>query len=148
MLAGMNISKRPTPMNMRGVGLSRYFLGLEGLDHVAHLDVLEALEPDATLESGCDLAHVVLEALQRSHSCLVDHGTVAHETSPGIATNDSLGDIATGHGSGAQNVDPDERLIELGELVGQRLHRSLCVGLQQEIELGNLALGGRLKQLR
>src|SRR5918999_4739071 len=119
MLAGMNISKRPTPMNMRGVGLSRYFLGLEGLDHVAHLDVLEALEPDATLESGCDLAHVVLEALQRSHSCLVDHGTVAHETSPGIATNDSLGDIATGHGSGARNP---ERVAHLGLTQRHLLH--------------------------
>jgi hypothetical protein len=36
-------------------------LGLEDLEHVAHLDVMDALEDDAALESLLDLSDVVLE---------------------------------------------------------------------------------------
>src|SRR5262245_13752429 len=44
----------------------------EHLDHVADLDVVEALEADAALEPGLDLAHVVLEAAERSDLAFVD----------------------------------------------------------------------------
>ena len=37
---------------------------LVDLEHVAFLEVVEALEQDAALEALLDLAHVVLEALQ------------------------------------------------------------------------------------
>src|SRR5262245_30925936 len=44
----------------------------EDLDEVPDLDVVEALEADAALETGFHLAHVVLEAAQRSDLAFVD----------------------------------------------------------------------------
>src|SRR6478672_5810063 len=52
---------------------------LVGLDQVAFLDVVEALEVDAALEALGQLAHVVLEALQRVDRGLVDDGAVTDD---------------------------------------------------------------------
>ena len=43
---------------------ARHFLELEGLDDVAFLDVVVAVEHDTALEALLDLAHVVVEAPQ------------------------------------------------------------------------------------
>src|SRR3546814_3814105 len=54
--AGMPISKRP-----------RAFLDLERLDHVADLDVVRVLKPDAAFQTGAHFVDVILEAPQRSN---------------------------------------------------------------------------------
>src|SRR5919106_6342566 len=68
-------------------GLAGYLLRLEGLDQVALLDVLEALEPDAALESRLHLAHVVFEAPQGRDGRLVHDRAVSHEPRLRIATD-------------------------------------------------------------
>ena len=50
---------------------------LEDLELVADLEVVEVLERQAALEAGLDLAHVVLEALERVELAVVDHDVVA-----------------------------------------------------------------------
>src|SRR5262249_8107853 len=50
-----------------------------GLDHVAGLEVLVVLEPDTALETFPHLAHVVLEAPQRSDRALPDDRALAQE---------------------------------------------------------------------
>ena len=50
----------------RSSELALDLLRLEDLEHVAFLDVGEALEHDAALEAGLDLAGVLLEAPQRA----------------------------------------------------------------------------------
>src|SRR3546814_19507875 len=54
--AGMPISKRP-----------RAFLDLERLDHVAVLDVVRDLKPDAAFQTGAPFVDVLLEATQPSN---------------------------------------------------------------------------------
>ena len=49
-----------------GSELRSHFLLGESLDHVAGLDVLEALQTDAAVEAVAHLADVILEAAQRS----------------------------------------------------------------------------------
>src|SRR6185503_20635835 len=44
----------------------------EGLDHVADLDVVVALQADAALEARGHLAHVLLEATQRGETAVPD----------------------------------------------------------------------------
>src|SRR6202158_6630743 len=51
----------------------------EHLDEVADLDVVEPLEPDPALEAGLDLAHVILEAPERSDLALVDDDVVPQQ---------------------------------------------------------------------
>src|SRR5262245_62776889 len=45
---------------------ARDFLGREGLEKVPRLHSVDAVHADAALETGQHLAHVVLEALERS----------------------------------------------------------------------------------
>src|SRR5437763_7532482 len=58
---------------------ARDFLDPIGLDQVAHLDVVEVLDPDPALEPLADLAHVVLEALERGDGALVHLDPVADD---------------------------------------------------------------------
>src|SRR3546814_950466 len=66
--AGMPISKRP-----------RAFLDLECLDHVADLDVVRVLKPDAAFQTGAHFVDVILEAPQRSNRPGVDDDIVPHD---------------------------------------------------------------------
>ena len=54
-------------------------LGLESLEDVAFLHVVEALEEDAALEPLLHLADVVLEALEARDRRLVDDGPLADD---------------------------------------------------------------------
>src|SRR3546814_4317817 len=72
--AGMTISKRP-----------RAFLDLERLDHVADLDVVRVLKPDAAFQTGAHFVDVVLEAPQRGDRPGVDDDIVPHDARLEIA---------------------------------------------------------------
>src|SRR5215210_1612113 len=61
---------------------------LVGLEHVAFLHVVEAVEEDAALESFLDLARVVLEALQLRDRRVVDHGAIADDPNAGAAAHE------------------------------------------------------------
>src|SRR5689334_19535036 len=75
---GIEITRRATPTNTSSQRLLDG-LDLEGLDDVAHRDVVEALERDTAVEAFLDLARVVLEALQARELAVPDLGAVAHE---------------------------------------------------------------------
>src|SRR5262245_20477803 len=66
------INREPRPRCGSVQGRRDLFLG-ERLDHVAGLQVLEAVEPDAAVEAGADLRGVVLEPLERDDLALVHH---------------------------------------------------------------------------
>src|SRR5215467_9504167 len=51
----------------------------EDFDHVADLDVVEPLEPDAAFEAGLDFAHIVLEPPERSDLPFIHDDVVANE---------------------------------------------------------------------
>src|SRR6185295_6976725 len=67
-----------------------------GLDHVARLEVLEALEADAAIEAGADLRDVVLEAPERRDLPLEDNAIVAQQADQGVAWDDPFDDVAAG----------------------------------------------------
>ncbi len=69
-------------------------LGLERLEHVVDLDVLEALEHDAAFEAGLDLLDVVLEAAQRADPARPGDGAVADEPDLGAARESTFADAA------------------------------------------------------
>src|SRR5262245_14225594 len=69
---------------------------LEGLDDVAHLDVVVPSDPETALEAFLDLAHVVLEALQRVELAGVDDLAVANQAHPVVALDEALHHVAAG----------------------------------------------------
>ena len=85
--------------------------GLERLQHVAHLDVLEPLEHDAALEPGLDLADVVLEAAQGADPPGPHDGPVADEAHLGAAGEAAVGDRAAGDRADPRGL---EELQDLG----------------------------------
>src|SRR3954452_8170065 len=76
---------------------ARDLLHLVGLDHIAFLDVVEALDDQTALEALADLRGVVLLALQgRQVGTLDDHCAVADDTHLGVAPDHAAGDHAAG----------------------------------------------------
>src|SRR5262245_17082393 len=57
----------------------------EHFDDIPHLDVVEALEPDAAFKAGFDLAHVVFESAQRGDLPFEHDHVVAQEPGGGLA---------------------------------------------------------------
>ena len=57
----VEIEPADTYVHRRGSGLARYLLDLEGLDDIAFLDVLKAVQPDTALVTRCDFSRIVLE---------------------------------------------------------------------------------------
>src|SRR2546428_7470366 len=95
----------------------------EHFDEIADLEVVEPLEADAALESGLDLANIVLEAAQRPDLAFVDDDVVAKQPRVRIAraSDAPLADHAAGDGAVLRNF---ERIAHLGDpttyfLVGQ-----------------------------
>src|SRR5262245_54362823 len=78
------------PRGPRGSKRPSNLLGREGLDDVAHLDTPNALDADAALEALQHLAHVVLEALQRRHGALAEHGLAAPDPDTSAANDLAL----------------------------------------------------------
>src|SRR5689334_10552280 len=96
---------QPAPKALRGGGRSRRrrvevgaldLARLVDLEHVAFLEVVEALEQDAALEALLDLADVVLEALELRDPRLVDHGAVAHDADVRVAPHLAVRDVRAG----------------------------------------------------
>src|SRR6266511_3521622 len=85
LLTGLPVERRP---------LNRP--GLVGLEHVAFLDVVEAVEEDAALEAFGDLAGVVLEPLQLRDRGLVDDRPVADDAHLCSTPDETGGDHAAG----------------------------------------------------
>src|SRR5919202_4102537 len=79
--------------------------GLVGLQHVALLDVLEVRQHDAALEAGRDLAHVVVEALERVDRRVVDDRAVAHDADLRPAADRAVGDHAAGDRADARGAE-------------------------------------------
>src|SRR5438552_1412357 len=110
---------------------------LERLEHVALLDVVEAVEEDAALEPLGDLPRVVLEPLQLRDRRRVDDRAVADDAHPRVAPHDAVGDHAARDRAETRDLEQrphlgladrllggdglqlaDERLLDLlGELV-------------------------------
>ena len=85
-------SARPQPRLER----PRDLLDAEALDDVAGAHVLVVLEGHAAFLAGRDLAHLVLEALQRLELAFVDDDVVAEQADIGAALDDAFGDPAAG----------------------------------------------------
>ena len=82
----------------------------EALDDVAGAHVLIALEGHAAFLAGNDLAHLVLEALQRRQRTLMHDDVVADEAHPCAALHDALGDAAAGNLADLGDVEDLEDL--------------------------------------
>src|SRR5690606_13019202 len=108
---------------------TRYLADLVHLDQVAFLDIVEVGQTDSALETLGNLAGVVLEPLQGVDGARVGHDPVAEQSGPGAALDDSLGDIAAGHGAGPGDLEhgphlggaEDHFLLFGGELAHQEL---------------------------
>src|SRR5262245_34562603 len=66
------------------------------LDHVALLEVLVVLEPDAALEALAHLTHVLLEAAKRCDRALPDDRALTKEPDLRPARDDTVRDVAAG----------------------------------------------------
>src|SRR5581483_2825924 len=86
-------------------------LRLEGLEDVADLDVLIALEHEPALEALLDLAHVVLEAAERGDTAGPHDGAVAHEADLRPPRDLAVSDQAPGDDADAGGA---EQLLHLG----------------------------------
>src|SRR5437016_6806867 len=84
---------------------------LVGLDDVAGLQVLEVGEADAALVAGLDLAHVVLESLERRDGAGPDDDTLAQEADLRAPRDHTVLDVAAGDGADARDA---EHLAHLG----------------------------------
>src|SRR4028119_558815 len=83
----------------------RYLFAEVGLDHVARLEVLEALEADTAVEAGPHLGHVVLEAPEGRDLPLVHHPVVAQQPDAGGARDDPFDHMAAGDGAPLRNLE-------------------------------------------
>ena len=110
---------------------------LVGLEDVAFLDVVEAVEQDPALEALGDLAGVLLEALELRDRRVVDHRAVADDPHLRVSANDAGRDHAARDRAEPRDLEegahlrladdllgldggehPDERLLDvLGQLV-------------------------------
>src|SRR5690349_23025646 len=75
------------------------------LDQVAHFDVVEVLDSHAALEALADLAHVVLEALQRRQRPVVHLDAVADHADAAGARNHAAAHEAAGDRSDLGNLE-------------------------------------------
>src|SRR5947209_12663664 len=81
--------------------------GAVGLEHVTVLDVGEVAQDDAAVESGRDLADVVVEAPQARDLAVVYHRAVTHEAHARAPRDPALEDVRArdrAHARGAENL--------------------------------------------
>src|SRR5436309_336084 len=77
---------------IRSLDLAR----LVDLEHVAFLEVVEAVEQNPALEALCHLADVVLEAPELGDRRLVDDRPVADDSDLGVPAHDAVRDVGAG----------------------------------------------------
>src|SRR4051794_41509522 len=122
----LRIGRREATYDLRELALD--LAGLVRLQHVALLDVLEVREHDAALEAGRDLAHVLVEALERVDRRVVDDRAVAHHADARAAADRPVGDVAArdrADAGGAERRADLGRADRLLDLLGREhaLHR-------------------------
>ena len=91
-------------MSLRGLGNAFH---LEHFDHVADLDVVEALQPETALEARLDLRDVVLEPLERGELAFPHDHAVAEQAGLGVALagDGALGDHAAGNRADLRHLE-------------------------------------------
>src|SRR6186997_562476 len=92
---------------------------LVGLEDVAFLHVVEAIEQDAALEPLLDLADVVLEALELGDRALLDDRAVANYPHLGATANDAVRDLAAGDRPQARDLEQRPHLGLAERLLGR-----------------------------
>src|SRR5204863_1958666 len=90
------------------------FLGCEGFDEVADLDILVTGEVDAALDALADFADIVLEALERGDLTLPEFGAFAEEANLGVAADEAIGDAAAGDLADLGDLEDVEHLGAAG----------------------------------
>src|SRR3989442_4814165 len=91
---------------------SRNLQDLEHLELVAFLEIREVLQRHAALEARLDLAHVVLEALERVDLAGMDDDVVAQHADLRIALDQALLHVAAGDGA---DLGDAEHLLHLDQ---------------------------------
>src|SRR5712691_9249211 len=107
---------------------TRHLLDLVGLDDIADLHVLVALERRAALVAARHLACVLFEALEAADAPVVDDDVVAQEPRPRTAHDLAVADEAARHLADAGDV---ERLPHLGPAEDLLLQRRLEEALER-----------------
>src|SRR5689334_13355288 len=114
---------------------ARDLLGGEGLEQVAGLDAVHTLHADPALESGQDLAHLVLEPTQRADAARRDHGVAPLHAHAGRAHDLAFLHVRAGNRTELRDVEdlpdlrpPVDRLADLwrqhaGERGAKVVHR-------------------------
>src|SRR4029453_17697865 len=131
--AGATPGGRPLPggasssRTADAVWLPRDLHHLVVLDHVAFLDVVEVLQPDAALVAGRHGPDVVLEAAQRLDATVVDDHAVADQPGLGAADHLPAGDVRAGD-------HPDPRHPEQGPHLGAAQRALLVLGREHALE--------------
>src|SRR5215813_8867596 len=77
----------------------------EGLDRIADLDVAVIRDRDAAFHAVANLTGVVLEALQGCDLALEDDHIIAQQAHFGIALDETIDYLATGHGSYSRDAE-------------------------------------------
>src|SRR5215472_8906501 len=96
-LPNYSITQLPNPLRYPDFG--RDPLGHERLNHIALFDVIEVRDVDAAFHAVADFAGIILEPLERADLAFVNLHAVAHQANVGIAFDDAVQDITSGHGS-------------------------------------------------
>src|SRR5262249_33918718 len=78
---------------------SRDAFGHKGLNHVAFLDVVKVADGDTAFHAVADFAGIVFEAFERRDFSFINLHAVAHQTNIGVALDDAIEHIASGHGA-------------------------------------------------
>src|SRR5439155_5876700 len=114
---GRNGAPPPGPRAARpSLQRARQLLDGVGLDDVADLEVVHAVEPDAAIESAGYFLDVLLEAAQRADAAVPDAGAFAQQ-----ADLRGAGDIAAGHPAAGHRAGLGE-LEHLPHLRGPQHH--------------------------
>src|ERR671911_1989530 len=127
--AGMRRSNRSSATSIDvSLQLPGDLSDLVRLDDVAFLDVVEVLDPDAALEALGHLAHVILEALERPDTAVIDDDAVADDARPPVPNDRAADHVTTGDHADAGNPEQSAHLCgpELGLPLLGREHPREC----------------------
>src|SRR5829696_4191058 len=80
-------------------------LHAERLDAIARLEIVEVLDPDATLESFADFTHVILEALEAGQGPGIHRSAVPNHPSLGGTLDRAASDGAAGDGADLADLE-------------------------------------------
>src|SRR5215207_9559029 len=82
-----------------------YLFTVEELDLIADLEIVEAVQTEATLVACRHFADVVLEALEGLHRPLVDHGAAAQHPGAAVAGDPAVEHVESGDHVAARQLE-------------------------------------------